>query len=49
MFLEFTGIRVDRNLEIELIGSGGPGPVLSGVEVLCTNMKPETKAGQMAR
>ena len=43
--LEFTGIRVDRNLEIELIGSGGPAPALSGVEVLSTEMK----IGQMAR
>jgi len=43
--LEFTGIRVDRNLEIELIGSDGLAPALSGVEVLCTQMK----MGQIAR
>jgi outer membrane protein assembly factor BamB len=45
MPLEFTGVRVDRNLEIELNGSDATVPVLSGLEVLCT----ETKIGQMAR
>jgi hypothetical protein len=43
--LEFTGIRVDRNLEIELNGSDTAMPVMSGLEVLCTG----TKIGQMAR
>lgn len=44
MSLEFTGIHVDRNLEIEFAGSGGSVPVLSGMEVLCT----QTKARQVA-
>jgi hypothetical protein len=34
--LEFPGVRVDRDLEIELIGPGDAAPVLSGLEVICT-------------
>jgi len=49
MSLEFTSIRVDRNLELELIGSGGLVPALSGLEVLCTDTTTETKTKQIAR
>jgi hypothetical protein len=48
--LEFPGIRVDRNLEIELVcrdDAGEPAPVLSGLEVLCTN-EVETAPGAVA-
>jgi hypothetical protein len=45
--LEFGGVRVDRNLEIELISSGGTVPALSGLEVLCTDAT-DAKAKQMA-
>ena len=46
--LEFSGVHVDRNLEIELICSGDPAsresaPVLSGAEVLCTSKAVQAK------
>jgi outer membrane protein assembly factor BamB len=51
--LEFSGIRVDRNLELELICSGGTmsqeaAPVLSGLEVVCTSEKAQTDDRQVA-
>jgi hypothetical protein len=34
---EFPGVRVNRNVEIELVPNpGAPGPILSGVEILST-------------
>jgi outer membrane protein assembly factor BamB len=35
--LEFPGVRVDRDLELELICPGNAAPVLSGLEVICTD------------
>jgi hypothetical protein len=48
--LEFTGVRVDRNLELEFISADkATAPVLSGLEVLCTSPTTGTKARQVAR
>jgi hypothetical protein len=52
-YLEFSGVRVDRNLELELICSGDAtsqesAPVLSGLEILCTSRKTQTDAKQVA-
>jgi len=48
MTVEFTGIRVNRNLEVELAYADGAttpaeqAPVLSGVEVPCTDKSKKT-------
>lgn len=47
--LEFTGIRVDRSLEIELSGPGNDIPALSGIEVLCADKPAGDGAKQVAR
>ena len=48
--LEFSGVRVDRNLELEFIPADkATAPVLSGLEVLCTSPTAGTKTGQVAQ
>ena len=46
---EFAGIRVDRNLEVELVSQAGDAPVLSGLEVLCADKPSATEARQVTR
>jgi len=51
---EFTGIRVDSNLEVELAYADGTtppaeqAPVLSGIEVLCTDKSKKADTKQVA-
>jgi hypothetical protein len=48
--LELTGIRVDRNLEIELVRANEKVmPALGGFEAFCTSPVAETKAKQVAQ